>query len=175
MYTCAYMYDELVSVVDKEDKVITDKLRSVLTNQDRWRIASLLIYDDHANVLIAQRSANKELAPLKWEFSVTGTLLAGESYEEAVKREAQEEIQFTPKSIIKLGSFEYASEKGRRWLTVFCAHYNGQTSFTLQKSEVEQSKWVSINELERWIRDRPSDFVTAAKFLRPLLGKIPIK
>jgi isopentenyl-diphosphate delta-isomerase len=166
------MSKEIVCLVDKDDNVVGVKPRDRLTGKDRWRLSSLIIYDNNGRLLLAQRSSNKTLSPLKWEFSATGTVLADESYEDAIIRESEEELGFTPSVIKILDRFEYASEKGRRWISIYCTQYDDQKSFDLQKSEVEQCRWVSTEELLNWVHEHPNDFVTSVRLATPAISRL---
>lgn len=89
------IYDnEIMDIVDENDCVIGQKTRlevhtKKLTNA---RAVNGFIVNSSNKLLILRRSPSKKAWPLSLDMSVSGAVAAGESYEQAFKREALEEL-----------------------------------------------------------------------------------
>ena len=86
--------DEILDLVDDNDKVV-GKISRAEVHEKRiknTRVVHCLIVNLEGKLWIPRRSADKKTYPLGLDFSVSGYVNAGETYEEAIKREAQEEL-----------------------------------------------------------------------------------
>ena len=85
--------NERFPVVDGNDRILRYARRSeVHGNNLRHRAVHILIFDEAGEVYLQQRSRWKDRHPLKWDSSAAGHVAARESYEEAARRELEEEL-----------------------------------------------------------------------------------
>lgn len=87
--------DELLDLVDEHDQVIGTILRSVAYREKKMasvRAVWLFIKNEDGKLWIPRRHATKKLLPNYLDGSAVGHVSAGESYEQAMIREAQEEL-----------------------------------------------------------------------------------
>ena len=106
-------------------------------------VAAIIIKDD--KYFIAQRNRNKHMG-LSWEFP-GGKVEEGESFEIALKREIEEELNIEINIKNKLGEENYQDDKINVKLHYFiCSHVNGE--FIL--SEHENSAWVTKNYFKNY-------------------------
>lgn len=87
--------DELLDIVNQEDMVIGTKWRSeVYADRGSYIIRSvwLFVVNDKGQLWIPRRTVQKKLNPSALDGSCVGHVSAGESYEQAMEREAQEEL-----------------------------------------------------------------------------------
>ena len=85
--------EEMLEVVDENNRVIGTEKRSVITKRDLLRRAvALLILKGDDEVLLAMRSHSKDINPDCWSFSVSGHVKPGERPDDAMKRETVEEL-----------------------------------------------------------------------------------
>ncbi len=86
--------DEILDLVDDNDKVVGTISRA--ENREKrtknTRVVHCLIVNSEGKLWIPRRSADKKTYPLGLDFSASGYVSAGETYEEAIKREVQEEL-----------------------------------------------------------------------------------
>jgi ADP-ribose pyrophosphatase YjhB (NUDIX family) len=84
--------DELIDIVDEHDAVIATMWRSEATenNIQYSRIVLGFIVNQEGKICILRRSANKNRSPLHLAL-VGGAVQSGETYDDAFKRELQEE------------------------------------------------------------------------------------
>src|ERR1700761_7819266 len=93
---------ELIQIVDENDTLIGHKPRDqVSATTDYYRIACLWLENSKGEVLLAQRKWTKKNDPGTWGPAAAGTVDQGETYEQNMYKEAQEEIgvsgvTFTP-------------------------------------------------------------------------------
>lgn len=121
--------------------------------------AAVVLVDTDGRVLISSRPDYKTVMPGYWEFP-GGKLEEGETPEEALRREIDEELG------IKLGCFtplSFISEpRGKYHVIVYvyiCREWNGIPC----PMESQGMKWVRVNELSQW------DILPANKPLIPLI------
>ena len=135
---------ELLDLVDDDDSVIgqlsrDEVYRRKLTN---FRVVNAFIRDSQGRLWIPRRNARKRLFPLHLDVSVGGHVQAGESYDQALIREAREEMNLELKP----------------------SDYNRVTYLTPQQHGMSAFMWVYEIPLERSPRFNPLDFVTAEWF-----------
>lgn len=102
------------------------------------------IFNQQGEILIAKRAAHKFQGNL-WEFP-GGKVEAGETAEQALIRELQEEVNLTPKSFTSLMQIEHDYGEKAFLLDVYLVK---EFSGTLQALEQQEVKWVlpqAINE-----------------------------
>jgi isopentenyldiphosphate isomerase len=155
---------EEVILVDKNDAVLGYKLRSDLVMGDRWRICGAVVFDGQGNTMIAQRSKYKKHDPLKWGPGVAGTLEKGETYEECVARELEEELGITSMPIKRLyGGPIDASNGNKRYCEWFSVVVPVGFVPKLQDEEVADYAWANIEVLMKDIKTNPDKFLNSHK------------
>ena len=87
------MPDELLDVVNDEDIVTAQEMRSVVHRLGlQHRGVHIFVFTPEAKLLVQQRSRFKDLLPLALDCSVSEHLKAGEGYREAARRGLAEEL-----------------------------------------------------------------------------------
>lgn len=87
--------EELLDIVDENDNVIKVVPRSQAYQQELFtsmRSVWAFVKNDKGQLWIPRRHPNKKILPNALDGSIVGHVSAGESYEQAFKREAQEEL-----------------------------------------------------------------------------------
>ena len=106
-------------------------------------VAAIIIQDD--KYFIAQRNRNKHMG-LSWEFP-GGKVEEGESFEIALKREIEEELNIEINIKNKLGEENYQDDKINVKLHYFiCSYANGEIIL----NEHENSAWVTKNDFKNY-------------------------
>ena len=81
------MSDELLDVIDQDDRVIQQELRSKVHQSDLWhRGVHVFLFASDAELLIQKRSKDRAAFPSAWDWSVSEHVKAGESYSDAALR-----------------------------------------------------------------------------------------
>ncbi len=153
-----------IPIVNEQDEILYYKEREEATQDEIRRIVSLYIFNENSEVLIAKRHPSKTIDPNLWGPAVAGTVDEGYSYDETVIKEAKEEIGLTNIKPILLRKSFYETWNARRW----CARYyvvinSTEREFPLEEDEVPEIKWISLEDLEKWLNEKPQDFVPSFK------------
>ncbi len=86
--------DEILDLVDENDKVIGQKPRAEIyaENLSNFRVINAFVINAQGEIWTPRRTANKKIYPLSLDMSVGGHVISGESYDQALKRETEEEL-----------------------------------------------------------------------------------
>ena len=106
------MADELLDVVNDEDVVTGQALRSVVHTRGLWhRGVHVFLFNEHGEMLVQKRSADRAHSPSLLDCSVSEHVRAGESYLEAAVRGMKEEMGVEGIEISRRGKIqmEYGS------------------------------------------------------------------
>lgn len=164
--------DELFDVVDATDQVIGQALRAEVHAKGLLhRAVHLFVFHpERGEVLLQKRSRWKDAEPEKWSSSCAGHLDAGEDYDAAVIREAEEELglrlEETPISVAQLTA---VPELGNEFVRVYRTRAAGP--FRWPPEEVEAVEWWDLEKLRQTLIDDPERF---ARSFRYLLQALPV-
>jgi len=148
--------DEVFPVVDENDRLMGSASRAeVHGNNLRHRAVHMLIFNDAGEVYLQKRSRGKDRHPLLWDSSAAGHVNAGEEYDEAARRELNEElgIDVALDKLLKLAASERTGQE-------FIWLYRGRHAGKLQpnRSEIEYGEFFPAALVGHWLAARPSDF-----------------
>ena len=87
-------HDELLDLVDKQDRVVGTMRRSEVysKNLHNIRVINAFVVNSRGELWIPRRTAHKRSYPLCLDMSVGGHVETGESYEQTFARELKEEL-----------------------------------------------------------------------------------
>jgi isopentenyl-diphosphate delta-isomerase len=91
-------YGEVLDLVNKDDEVIGTVTRDQVEGlKDGYvRAAEMLIINSQGKIWVPRRSMHKKLKPGGLDYSCAGHVASGETYEQALEREVEEELNFKP-------------------------------------------------------------------------------
>ncbi|MEW1719011.1 NUDIX domain-containing protein [Streptomyces sp. NPDC093109] len=106
--------DEILDFVDENDRVLGQAPRGEMYAKGlRHRCAFVLVRDPADRIFVHRRTAGKLAFPSLYDMFVGGVLGAGESYDEAALREAEEELGVSGlERPVPLFPFRYDSPDG---------------------------------------------------------------
>ena len=86
--------DEYLDLVDENDQVINKKKRSEVYAEhlSNFRVVNAFVINSKGEIWIPRRAPNKRVFPSCLDMSMGGHVESGESYEQTLKRETQEEL-----------------------------------------------------------------------------------
>ena len=138
--------DEILDIVDAEDRVIGRAPRGEATAKRlRHRCVFILARDADDRIFVHRRTAEKLVFPSMHDMFVGGVVGAGESYDEAAKREAEEELGVSGLSPVPLFRFLYESPEHTWWSAVYEART--PTEVAPQVEEVAWHAFLTEDEL----------------------------
>ena len=138
--------DEILDIVDAEDHVIGQAPRGEATAKRlRHRCVFILARDADDRIFVHRRTAEKLVFPSMHDMFVGGVVGAGESYDEAAKREAEEELGVSGLSPVPLFRFLYESPEHTWWSAVY--ETRTPTAVAPQQEEVAWHAFLTEAEL----------------------------
>ncbi|GGV67614.1 MULTISPECIES: NUDIX domain-containing protein [Streptomyces] len=152
--------DEIIDIVDEQDRVVGQAPRGEAYAKGlRHRCVFVQARDAAGRVFVHRRTATKLVFPSLYDMFVGGVVGAGESYDEAALREAEEELGVTglprPEHLF---TFLYDDGPGRSW---WSAVYQVRCDLPVHP-QVEEVAWHAFlpeEEVERrlteweWVPD----------------------
>lgn len=146
--------DELVDVVDEQDRVVGRVTRAEMRRRNLLhRAVYLLIRNSRGDFFVHRRTTTKDVYPGYWDVTVGGVVAAGESYDEAARREVAEEVGIRDAAPQRLFDVRFADASTRLVGRAFLVRHDG--AVTLQTEEVAWGAFVPRAEAERVMRDEP--------------------
>jgi isopentenyldiphosphate isomerase len=149
----------LIPIVNEDDEIIGYKERNEIQTEDTYRIAALWIVNEFGETLLTQRAATKSHNPDKRTVAVNGTVEQGETYEENIIHETQEEIGISISSPHLILKEKSTSAGWTHFVSLFLIQLPKATPFVFDPREVQATKRVSLVELEQRLEEKPDDFV----------------
>ncbi|MGN9812101.1 NUDIX domain-containing protein [Micromonospora sp. BQ11] len=145
--------DELLDIVDEQDRVVGQARRGeVYGRRLRHRCVFVLARDAAGRVFVHRRTAGKLVFPSLYDMFVGGVVGAGETYDEAALREAEEELGVsglpTP---VPLFRFLYETPEHTWWSAVY--EVRSPSTVDPQAEEVAWHAFLTEDELERRLTD----------------------
>jgi len=145
--------DELVDVVDEQDRVVTQATRrEVRVRNLRHRSAYVLVFNPTGQLFVHRRVDTKDIYPGLWDVAVGGLLGAGEDYDTGARRELREELGIDQVTLRRLFPLRYEDADNRVSGMVYSCTWPGVVH--LQTSEIAMGEWLDLDVLlERTQRD----------------------
>lgn len=160
--------EEMVVLVNPNDEVLglMEKQQAHI-NGLLHRAFSVFLFNEKGEMLLQKRAAGKYHSPLRWTNAVCSHPRAGESYLEGAKRRLKEELgidadisqkfQFIYKADVGNGLWEH--ELDHVFTGIYCADFN------LNKAEVEEVRYISLENLDKEIAETPEHFTEWFKII----------
>jgi isopentenyl-diphosphate delta-isomerase len=126
----------------------------------RHGVIHLWVYNSKGQLLMQKRHPKKSVWPNAWDPTVAGHISAGESPEDAVVKEATEELglRINSKEIKLLGKFKFSEEMSEWVNKTFIFTYIAQKDVEIddlvfEQNEVSGARWINVDELEKMLND----------------------
>lgn len=160
--------EEFVVLVNPEDKVLglMEKQQAHI-NGLLHRAFSVFLFNSNGEMLLQKRASGKYHSPLKWTNAVCSHPRSEETYLEGAKRRVKEELGIDVELSEKF-NFIYKADVGNGlWEHeldhVFTGNFEGE--FYLNKDEVEEVRYISLENLNQEISENPDNFTEWFKII----------
>lgn len=176
------MSEEYVILVDGNDNPIgsEEKVKCHLPDGKLHRAFTALLFDKKGRLVLTRRAKEKMLWPEDWDGTVASHPREGETYISSAERRMPEELGISCK-MDYLMKFEYhVPYKDVGSENEICGTLIGivdeSTKFKIVEDEIDEIKWISVNELISEIKNNPKRYcpwmLIALKFLDKSENKI---
>jgi len=160
--------EEIFDIVDEEDNVIGKTTREEVHNKKLiHRSVMFFIFDKKRRVLVTQRTKTKDMFPEYWSVTLGGHVSSGETYEDAVAREAWEEAKVKEEPFF-ITSFKKRIPEEKENSRIYGFITNQKPK--LEKKELKQGKFMTLREIEEKIKEEK--FLPETDFLLKTLKKL---
>ncbi len=164
-----------VILVDKDtDEMIgvEEKMKAHDKNTGRWhRAISVFIFNDSGETMLQQREKKKYHSGEKWSNTCCSHPMPGEDVIDSAHRRLKEEMGFDCE-MQETFVFPYEADVGsglreREYDHIIFGNYNGEPK--PNPEEVQDWRWISLEDLDREIRENPDNFTA---WLRLMIGEV---
>lgn len=97
---------------------------------------------------LQQRSMTKDIQPGKWDTAVGGHIDYGETVEDALRREAREELGITGFTPVRLLPYVFRSSRECELINPFYVYIDDDVELTPDPGEISSGRFWHINEIE---------------------------
>lgn len=136
---------EMFDLVDKEDNVIGQASRDEAHSNPEiiHRVVHLLVLNKQGQLLVHQRSFQKEYGAGEWQLMSGGHVSSGENRVEAAVRELKEETGFEGQ-ILEIAQHLFNFEKENELASLHVCLVDGEP---VPNEEVEEFNFINFNEI----------------------------
>ncbi|WP_159476072.1 isopentenyl-diphosphate Delta-isomerase [Chryseobacterium sp. 18068] len=150
--------DEVLGLMEKQQAHINGLLH---------RAFSVFLFNENGEMLLQKRAAEKYHSPHQWTNAVCSHPRIEETYLEAAKRRLNEELGIDAELSEKFHFIYKADVGGGLWEHeldhVFTGIYHSK--FNLNKDEVEEVRYISLENLDKEISEHPEQFTEWFKII----------
>ena len=145
---CVSVSEELLDVVDAQDRVIDVKTRGEIHALGLMhRAVHILLFNDAGQIFLQKRSLNKDENPGLWDTSAAGHVDSGEDYLDCASREIHEELGIDAGAGLEfLFKVDPCRETGNEHSMVFRCRHDGP--LRLDSDEIEDGAWLDPKTLD---------------------------
>ena len=111
---------EMIDIVNERDEVIGEAPRKGIHSTNlKHRAVHIFIIDSKSRIWIEERAALCDTFPGYFNSSAAGHVAKGESYEQAAKREVEEELGFNDVKLERLHKLQASEETSNEFVAFF--------------------------------------------------------
>ncbi len=140
--------EEWVPLVDEKGKVIGQAPRSQVHNGSKLLhpVVHLHVLNRNKAILLQKRPITKDIQPGKWDTAVGGHISAGETLEQALKKEAFEEIGLVNFSAKLHKAYKWESDVESEFIYMFITF--DYKNYHVHSDEVEEARFWTRKQIE---------------------------
>ncbi len=153
------MADHLVDIVNDNDEVISQELKSKKIEQ--WfisRVVAIFLIRSSGKLVVCKRADHKRNAASLYDLAAFGNVMQWESYPDAAQRELQEELGIAC-TLTPLEKFYQEVHNDDKIYKIFCGVFAGISDSEIQlNEELVEAKEMSIEEVEKELAEHQERF-----------------
>ena len=149
IYAADLSETEIFPVVDSQGKVLGKATRRECHTGSRLLhpVVHLHVLNARGEIYLQKRSAHKFIQPGKWDTAVGGHMDYGETVEQALAREASEELGYTDYQPHHLFTYVLDSEVECELVHTYFT-VTDRESFTFDPAEVDEGRFWTVDEIK---------------------------
>jgi isopentenyldiphosphate isomerase/intracellular septation protein A len=142
-----YKDEEWFDIVDEEGRVKGRAPRSICHKKPGMLhpVIHMHVFNSRDQIFLQKRSKQKKIQPGKWDTAVGGHLSSGEKIEEALKREAEEEIGITDYEAHFITKYVWETEIESELVFMFYTRYD--RAIYINREEIDEGKFWKIKKI----------------------------
>ena len=150
--------DEVLGLMEKQQAHINGLLH---------RAFSVFLFNKNGEMLLQKRASEKYHSPDQWTNAVCSHPKNGETYLEGAKRRLKEELGIETELSEKFNFIYKADVGGNLWEHELDYVFTGiyETEFHLNKNEVSEIRYISMEKLNQEMNDNPEHFTEWFKII----------
>jgi len=153
------MPDELFDIIDENDEVISQEMRSVVHQRGLWhRGVHVFLFTQDEKLLVQPRSRDRVHAPLALDCSVSEHVKAGEDYLAAALRGLKEEMGVAGIEVQPLIKFKMNYGPNDNEISILYQGLVDPTTVKFDPVEIERIDYYGISEVQKMMDDGESIF-----------------
>lgn len=144
-----YAREEWLPLVNEKGEITGQAARSVCHSGSKLLhpVVHLHIINSENEIFLQKRSMKKDLLPGKWDTAVGGHIGINEKIEQALKREAHEELGIRAFQAKPIGNYIWESPREKELVFSFlCTEYD---QIEIDNDEVDEGRYWSVLEIEK--------------------------
>jgi isopentenyl-diphosphate delta-isomerase len=154
-----------VDVVNELDEKVGEALRrEVLPKAKNFHTAHLFLFDGSGRLLLQQLGASRKRHPLTWGASVAAYVFAGETYEAAIQRRAQQELGVAIEPTL-VGKTDMRDGNSTKFVSLFTATFGGDVIPDPQ--HIEAVELYTLEDVDTALRTEPERFTPTFRHIFP--------
>jgi isopentenyldiphosphate isomerase len=122
------------------------------------RAVHALVFDASGQLFLQKRALAKTIQPGRWDASVGGHVLAGETFRQALVRETEEELGFRPSAQEFLYEYVWRCARETELIQTFRIIAPPGVRITLNRDEIMDGRFWPLEEVRETIRRSPEIF-----------------
>lgn len=154
--------NEMLDIVNEHDEVVGQATREDCHRLNHLhRAIHIVLTNSRQDIFVQLRSHRKDTNPGLWDSSAAGHVDAGESYIDCAVRELHEElgIRIAAEGLLQIGQLPPSIENGYEFVRIYTAC--SDETITLEAGEIDDGKWLSHDEIQDWMLERPEEFASS--------------
>lgn len=153
-----------IQIVNNQDEPVGVKERSEIDyKNDIYRVSALWLMNSKGQTLLGQRAFTKDKDPGKWGPAVAGTIDEGETYDDNIYKEADEEIGLTGVRFVKGNKIRITYPRNCFFQWYFATIDRGTDTFKKQVDEVAELEWIDVEQVKQELQTNPDKYIPGMK------------